>query len=206
MVAFISLWLKPEEHVILPAVSIMLILTSIYIVDNGFFDSYSYKHWIFVFIISIPIYIEINRQSIMVETERKRAAYYSSVVNFLKTSPAGLTVLNIGSWDDGHHKLFEENVFSNIPHAYVLDGAKLYFNRNHQNLLRSITGTSSFIGQWEFFIKNKDCVFVSNADRMNLILHYLNVVYGRHYFSICKKQFDSTIKGQMPLAIYEVSD
>ena len=204
IITFVSLLLKPEEHVIFPIFSVLLLLNLIYIIDTGFFESYSYKHSIFLMIILIPSFAESYRQCKATNTEQDRANYYSSVAAYLKANPAKLTVLNIGSWDHGHHKMFQENVFSNLRNAYVLDGAKLYFNHDHQKIIETTTGSFSFIGQWEFFMKNKGCDFISTPERMSFILHYINIVYNKHFFAICKKQFPVLIDKQEPLAIFEV--
>jgi hypothetical protein len=86
-----------------------------------------------------------------------------------------------------------------------LDGAKLYFNRAHQRLIDSVTGTNLFIGQYEYFVQHR-AVFVSSKARMDLIVQYLNIVYKKQYSMICTKEFPSALFPEQSLGLFMISE
>ena len=204
MITFISLWLKPEEHVIGPALAIILLLNIAFIINEKKGRLFLSRHLLSTIIIIALMSGEFYHQYLLVEDEKKLTLYYSSVAEYLELHPSKKTLLNIGSWDEAHHKMFEKNKLCTLPHTYVLDGAILYFDQDYQNYIYTITGNRSFIGQWEYFIKSDDCRFVSSANRMELAIHYLNVVYHRHYKTKCIKEFAAPDCKSEPLGIYKV--
>jgi hypothetical protein len=110
----------------------------------------------------------------------EKQAYYNYISDCINKNSSCNRVFNIGTWDEAHHKLFQRNLFSGLPNTYVLDGAILYFNGSYQRSMESVTGSRIFVDQWQYFVKPCN-VFVCSSKRMNILLRYLNVIYGKHY-------------------------
>ncbi len=180
LLCFLSLWLKPEEHVIAPALAILILLNLIWIRQHPYNISRALNLFITIAamgFVSIEMYGQFHRM----KHQREEYAYYDYVGNYLQNHKIENYLLNIGSWDEAHHKMFDQNKFAELPNAYVIDGAILYFNGGYQKLMKNTTGSAKFIDQWQYFIDRKGSVFVSSEKRIAMLLEYMNVVYHQNY-------------------------
>jgi hypothetical protein len=206
LLVFISIWLKPEDHVIYPVITLLLLL-NIYFLKQEV-ASKGIPHKTYVLIIPFICFLsgELLCQYQRASREKERSGYYSSIALYLKNHPVGHTILNIGCWDQANNKLFQANGFAILPNAYLLDGGILYFNQGYQDMMRKTTGKEDFLGQWEYFIYNKGSIFVSSQKRMDLILSYMNTVYHKKYTLVRSKEFNASFSGTEPLALFQIID
>ncbi len=200
LMCFLSLWLKPEEHVVAPALAVLILLNLIWIRQHSHNTSRALNLFITIAAIGF-ISKEMYGQFHRMKHQRDENAYYNYVGNYLQMHSAENYLLNIGSWDEAHHKMFAQNNFAGLPKAYVIDGAILYFNGGYQKLIKNTTGSTKFIDQWQYFIDRKGSVFVSSEKRMAMLLEYMNVVYHQNYKAQRILQFNPADESQQKKAL-----
>jgi hypothetical protein len=207
LITFVSLWLKPEEHVIGPTLSITVLFTLMWLANHSYLAAKSrYKNAMYASLTFVFCAGSLTRQQENVQAEKLRHTYYSNIADYVAKDPAKVKILNISTWDKANRKMFEENAFLHDSSVLVLDGGILYFNSGYQKKIREITGSKSFIGQWDFFLRDSCTVFVSSNERMATILNYINSVYNKGYKYNRQKSFANPPDNCPPIQFYKIVD
>jgi len=198
----ISLILKPEAHVIAPVLGFMALLNFIRHRQDSI---HLQKKRILYLAITLIMLCEAGRQWNRVNLEVEKDLYYSGLSDQLTDIRYQNLILNIGTWDNLHIKLFSENLMSSLKRTYVLDGAILYFNNSYQQMMQEVTGEKSFIGHWDFFIDTPGTLFVSSESRLKMQLEHLNVLYNKNYTAIQTLDLGSPGSGKENVGLFIVT-
>lgn len=204
VITWISVFMKSEAHVIAPLFAILLLLNLLTVFENVAIFPHKGRNYL---ILGALLIILPNAIFCQKETSKEKIVatdYYFNVAKYLSQHPHESILLNVSSWDQGHRKMFQRNHFSSIPNAFVLDGGILYGNTSYQQLMKEVTGSDTFIGHWEYFVGKRHCTFLSSLDRMNMLVEYVNTVYGKQYEVECIKVFNTPIIGEEPLCLFNV--
>ena len=205
LLTMLSLWLKPEEHLIAPGIALLILLNILLLNGSGILQQTNRILLISACLVLVGLSAgEMLRQIERTREENTRVIYYNEIAKTLAKNRQDCILLNIGSWDEAHHKMFDENMYAKLNNAYVIDGAILYFNESYQHMLAQLTGSKEFIKQWEYFADKQPCIFVSSEKRMEIILHYVNTVYKKKYTAKIVHSFYSAEQGDKSLSLFRI--
>ncbi len=184
-----SLLLKIEYHFITPYISLSII--SVIIVLKGRFKGFGMINFLVLPLVIAQFLFQYN----LTETFKHKSEYFEKIKTDISTDNSdSIRMITINVWDEMHYQLFTDIQARSNNSLINIDGGILYLSSDYMSNLKKLSKEETFDKQLAYLFQQKDNIIYTSLERMDLILSYMEIVYGKKYAYTIIHKFDINSK------------